>query len=144
MLRTLRFVQVLATDFVLVAEGRGLLRLPEELVAELALQDGELLAAEVGAVSVQLTLFRDFLKDNWIALAPAIRWRFLEAFLRRPLFAVRTGQVLAIDPEIFAFEAGDQLLLQLADRGLSRVLYLYRLDLPPTGSPQKPVSSPSL
>jgi len=118
--------ELLAHDLELVVVEAGRLRLPESLVARLRLAEGDLLAFTPGALSIRIDLYRDFLADNWAALAPAIRWTYLFDFLWRPLGAIGPGGTVVMPAEVFRWAAGARLLLQIVPRGSAHVLYLYR------------------
>jgi hypothetical protein len=110
----------------LVADDAGQLSLPEDLLTDLELAEGDLLAFEPGPLSLRIDLYRDFLADNWMALGPAVRSAFLMSFLRRPQGAVGPAGTLALPAGIVTPASGERLLLQVVPRGLSHVLYLYR------------------
>jgi hypothetical protein len=111
--------------FSLIAGSGGMLSLPSQLLCALDLSPGDILSLTPGALSLHLHTFREFLSEDWEAVAPEIRGRFLEDFLRRPLVAIEDAGTLRIPPEVLPLGEGDRVTLQVASQGLARVLYLY-------------------
>jgi hypothetical protein len=74
---------------------------------------------------LHLHLYREFLSEDWETVAPEIRARFLQDFLRRPLVAIEEAGALRLPPEIFPIGEGNRVTRQVVSQGLARVLYLY-------------------
>jgi bifunctional DNA-binding transcriptional regulator/antitoxin component of YhaV-PrlF toxin-antitoxin module len=121
----------LAEQFELVVEVSGSVVLPQEVREALSLEPGDFFSIVRNPVSLRLDSFRVFLADNWDAVSPPNRWRYIEEFLRRPLTALEQDRSIKIPPEDFPLSVGDSIVLEVVHRGLSYELFLYRAEGPP-------------
>jgi hypothetical protein len=73
-----------------------------------------------------LEIYHELLADNWEALSPVNRWRYLEKYLCRPLTALSRKGVLAIPEELFPLRKGETVWLWVQRFGLSHELLLFQ------------------
>lgn len=89
---------------------------------------GELLSVSCQPLSLRLEIYSEFLADDWNAVSPPKRWRYLEAFLSRPLAALGEGGDLKVPPGLLPVREGDRVILETVRRGLCHELFLYRVE----------------
>lgn len=116
-------------QFELTVEAAGVLALTAGITAGLQLVPGDLffLSAEQPGV-LHLEIYHEILADNWEALSPVNRWRYLEKFLRRPQTALSPTGDLAIPEDLFPLRKGESVWLWIARLGPSHKLLLFKKD----------------
>jgi bifunctional DNA-binding transcriptional regulator/antitoxin component of YhaV-PrlF toxin-antitoxin module len=120
----------LAGQYPLVVAVTGRVVLPHEVRIAMGLEPGDLLSMVRNPVSLRLDSYRAFLADDWDAVPPPNRWRYVEEFLRRPLTALEPDGALELlqeEPPLLSLNAGDQVMLEVVHRGLSHELFLYQV-----------------
>ena len=119
----------LAQPFELVVEtAGGCWVLPREVRTALNLQPGDLFSLAKNPLSLRLDSYREFLADNWEAVSPPNRWRYIEEFLRRPLTALEPDGAVKVPAQLLSLSSGDRIILEVVTRGLAHELFLYRLE----------------
>ena len=118
----------LAQPFERVVETAGCLVLPLEVRTALNLQPGDLFSLAKNPLSLRLDSYREFLTDNWEAVSPPNRWRYIEEFLRQPLTALEPDGAVKVPAQLLSLSAGDRIILEVVTRALSHKLFLYRLE----------------
>ena len=73
-----------------------------------------------------LEIYHELLADNWEALSPVNRWRYLEKYLCRPLTTLSPKGALAIPQELFPLRKGEAVWLWVQRFGLSHELLLFQ------------------
>jgi hypothetical protein len=116
----------MSREFVLTLESRGRVPLPLGVLTALRLLPGDLLSVRPAPLSLRLDLYAEFLTDNWDAVSPVNRWRYVEDFLRRPLVAVEKDGTLEISPDLMILHPGESVILEVVGEGLFHTLYLRR------------------
>jgi len=111
---------------VIVGPG-GEILLPLEVREVLGLRAGELLSVMRQPLSLRLEIYSEFLAD-WEAVLPPYRWRYLEAFLSRPLASLGEGGALNVPPGLLPVREGDRVILETVRRGLCHEIFLYRVE----------------
>lgn len=114
--------------FELTVEAPGTVALPLDLAGDLAVAPGDLLSIEVGPAGayVCLEIYHELLPDNWDAVSPENRWRFLFEFLCRPLTSLDPQGGLLIPQELFPLLPGDTIDLHVMSLGLVHRVFLYK------------------
>src|SRR5881409_399695 len=97
----------------------GFLTLPAKITRGLRVVPGDLffLHEELPGV-LSLGIYHELLADNWEALSPLNRWRYLEKFLSRPVTTLDRRRALAIPDELFPLRKGDNVWLWVMGSGL--------------------------
>lgn len=107
----------------------GEILLPFQVREALGLLPGEVLAILRQPLSLRLEIYSEFLADNWDAVSPENRWRYLEAFLSRPLASLGESGELNLPPGLLPLREGDRVILETVRRGAPcHELFLYRVD----------------
>ena len=109
----------------LEVEAEGRFHLPPQVVKELDLQPGDLLALTRNSISVRLDPYKDLLEDLQQSVQQPPRWRYLEQFFQPTLTSVGSDGSVAIPPEFLSVTAG-RLTLEVVTEGLRHALYIYR------------------
>jgi len=105
----------------------GEILLPFQVREALGLRAGELLSVLRQALSLRLEIYSEFLADA-DAVLPQYRWRYLEAFLSRPLASVGEEGDLGLPPGLLPLREGDRVILETVRRGLCHEIFLYRVE----------------
>ena len=105
----------------------GVLTLPARITRGLRVVPGDLffLHEELPDV-LSLGIYHELLADNWEALSPLNRWRYLEKFLSRPLTTLDRKRALAIPNELFPLRKGENVWLWVMGSGLTHNLLLFQ------------------
>ena len=111
----------------IIAGPGGEILLPGRVMESLGLMPGELFSVSRQPLSLRLETYGEFLADNWDAVSPRNRWRYLEEFLSRPLVALREGGSLDLPPGLLPIQQGERLILEIVRRGLCHEIFLYRI-----------------
>ncbi|HSS51506.1 MAG TPA: hypothetical protein VLX28_21390 [Thermoanaerobaculia bacterium] len=116
-------------QFELTVKVAGVLSLPARITHGLSVVPGDLffLHEELPGV-LSLEIYHELLADNWEALSPVNRWRYLEKFLSRPVTALSCKGDLAIPEELFPLRKGENVWLWVARFGLTHKLLLFQKD----------------
>ena len=110
------------------AGAGGEILLPSGVREALPLGAGALLSVLRQPLSLRLEIYSEFLADNWDAVSPLNRWRYLEAFLSRPLASMGERGDLNLPPGLLPLGEGDRVILEKVRRGLCHELFLYRVE----------------
>ncbi|HYU31556.1 MAG TPA: hypothetical protein VEW48_05295 [Thermoanaerobaculia bacterium] len=102
-----------AGRFEIAVEAGGRLPLPPELVQNLGLEPGDIVALKPAAGSLTVRFYRQVLTFPWEEAAPAARWWFTMELLRLPLTAIDETGALVIPPEVLRLSEGDRLVLRI-------------------------------
>jgi hypothetical protein len=114
-------------QFELTVEVSGFLTLPVKITAGLRVVPGDLFSLHEELPGVLfLEIYHEHLADNWEALSPVNRWRYLEKFLNRPLAALSRKRALAIPEELFPLRKGENVWLWVMSTGLTHNLLLFQ------------------
>jgi len=110
-----------------MVEAAGFLTLPAKVTRGLRVVPGDLffLHEELPGV-LSLGIYHELLADNWEALSPENRWRYLEKFLGRPLTTLSHEGDLAIPEELFPLRKGENVWLWVTSSGLTHNLLLFQ------------------
>jgi len=113
--------------FELTVKAAGVLTLPARITGGLRVVPGDLfsLHAELPGV-LSLEIYHEHLTDNWGALSPENRWRYLEKFLNRPMTTLSRKRALAIPAELFPLRKGENVWLWITSSGLTHNLLLFQ------------------
>ena len=113
--------------FELTVEAAGFLTLPAKVTRGLRVVPGDLffLHEELPGV-LSLGIYHELLADNWEALSPENRWRYLEKFLNRPMTTLSRKRALAIPAELFPLRKGENVWLWVTSFGLTHNLLLFQ------------------
>ena len=113
--------------FELTVEATGVLTLPARITRGLRVVPGDLftLHEELPGV-LSLGIYHELLADNWEALSPLNRWRYLEKYLSRPMTTLDPRRGLAIPEELFPLRKGENVWLWVMGSGLSHSLLLFK------------------
>jgi hypothetical protein len=113
--------------FELPVKMTGFLTLPAKITHGLRVVPGDLffLHEELPGV-LSLGIYHELLADNWEALSPLNRWRYLEKFLSRPLTTLDRKRALAIPDELFPLRKGENVWLWVMGSGLTHNLLLFQ------------------
>lgn len=114
-------------QFELTVEVPRCLTLPAEITGGLRVVPGDLFSLHAEQPGIlYLEIYHEHLADNWEALSPVNRWRYLEPFLSRSLTALSPKGELAIPEELFPLRSGQNVWLWVLRFGLSHKLLLFQ------------------
>src|SRR5262245_16076670 len=84
----------------------GEILLPLQVREALGFRAGELFSVLHQPLSLRLEIYGEFLADDWDTVSPQNRWRYLEAFLSRPLASLGEEGYLNVPPGLLPVQEG--------------------------------------
>lgn len=112
----------------LEVEAEGRVHLPAQVLEDLGLEPGDLLALTQNTISVRLDLYKELTEDLRRSVKEPQRWRYLDQFPKRKLTSVESDGSVVIPPEVLRVTPRDRLTLDVVTEGLRSALYLFRDD----------------